>query len=385
MGVSSGGKRAETQDCESPCRDAQANRKSFASPVAIWKERGMSAIAALRTRPAHLQSFFAIARLLMAATFAGALHAAAEGTHAWKRIAYPMLPIPGMENEKIMVLAGSGGGDEAPHLRFDILWRAEWNAKLPATIADAGRIAVRLHLSDGKVILPEGRQPPSWVGAGTRGITYSLIYTFPWGRNRLEEAWVELNIPGQTYWIELPYGFTRKPSDPLTPDPEHGWPAFPPTMKKLGQKDRLVPWLSVEYDLGEIQNHWRLSLNLANPFDAQAEAILYREPAMRVGESMYSWKLDTPRTAMEIAMPGGRVLAARGTGIRLHEDGLRRSDDFSFNRDPSPEKGRDWGKVLIKVDDKTYECVVPSSLFKYVHGVTDSENTKRLPRPQRER
>ena len=92
---------------------------------------------------------------------------------------------------------------------------------------------------------------------------------------------------------------------------------------------------------------------------------------------------------MEIQMPGGRVLAGQGMGVRLHEDGMRRSDDYSFNRDPSrekgSEKGREWGKVIIKVDDKTYECVVPSSLFKYVHGVTDNENTKRLPRPKQER
>jgi hypothetical protein len=140
-----------------------------------------------------------------------------------------------------------------------------------------------------------------------------------------------------------------------------------------------VPWLHVDYDLGKIQNDWRLSLKLANPFDARGEAILYREDS-QVGKSMFLWKLDTPKTAMEIKMAGGRVLAAHGMGIRLHEDGMRRSDDYSFNRYPYPEEGRDWGQVVIKVDDKTHECTVPSSLFKYVHGVTDGGNAKRLPR-----
>lgn len=337
----------------------------------------METIPLLGRRVARVLAGFALAS-------AAAVQAAPPDKHVWQRIEYPLLAVPGVDGEKFRVIVGSGGGDEASHLRFDVLWSGNRNAKLPATIADAEKIVVRLHLSDGKVILPEGKQAPSWMGAGGMGMTYSIIYTFPWQRNALEEAWVELGVPGRTYWIELPYGFTRKPSDPLVPDAERGWPVFPPTMKALGERDKLVPWLHVDYNLGEIQNGWRLSLKLANPFDANAEAILYRDDA-QVGKSMFLWKLDSPRTAMEFIFPGGRVLAGRGMGIRLHEDGMRRSDNFSFNRDPSGEKGREWGKAVIKVDDKTYECVVPSSLFKYVHGVTDHGNAKRVPRPDSER
>jgi hypothetical protein len=51
----------------------------------------------------------------------------------------------------------------------------------------------------------------------------------------MEEAWVELVLSGQTYWIELPYGFTRNPADPLPSDARRGKPVFPPTMKTLGE------------------------------------------------------------------------------------------------------------------------------------------------------
>jgi hypothetical protein len=319
---------------------------------------------------------FAIAAL----AWAGLVQPSPADVHAWKSIQYPPLPIPGLETEKLTVLVGSGGGDEASHLRFDVLWSARRDASLPAEIADVNKLVVRLHLSDGKAIAPEtGRHPPSWIGAGSRGITYSITYVFPWQKNVMEEAWIEFVMPGQTYWIELPYGFTRNPADAFASDAKRGEPAFPSSMNALGEKDRLVPWLHVNYDLGKIQNNWRLSLKLANPFDAQAEVILYRDD-MRVGKSMFLWKLDTPRTAMEIRTSDGSVLTAHGMGIHLHEDGLRRSDSYSFNR--YPEEGRDWGKVVIKVDDKSYECLVPSSLFKYVHGVTDRGNARRLPRPE---
>ena len=46
-------------------------------------------------------------------------------------------------------------------------------------------------------------------------MTYSLHYVFPWQRNRFDEAWIELALPHDKFWIEIPYGFTRNPSDPL--------------------------------------------------------------------------------------------------------------------------------------------------------------------------
>jgi hypothetical protein len=293
---------------------------------------------------------------------------------------YLPLPIPGAENEKMNVMVSSAGqlGEES-YLRFDLMWGGAWDSKLPKPISDAAAIGVKLHMSDGTTVLPK-RSLPGWIGAGSGGVTYSLMYTFPWGRNTLDESWIELDAAGQIYWIEMPYGFARNPADAELTDPGRGQPQFPPTMKALGDKDTLVPWLHVDYDLGEIQNHWRLSLELSNPSDAHAEAILYRDDT-EVGKSMNLWKLDSPRMAMEIQMSGGGVLKGFETAIRRHDDGLRRSDVYSFNRDASPEMGRDWGTVVVQVDDERYSRRIPSSLFKYLHGMTDPGNKKRLAVP----
>ncbi len=327
-------------------------------------------------------SRFLVFTLLLVWSLPAVAKDAAAERHDWQRIDYPPIPIPGEEKEKMMVLVGSGGRNgEASHLRFDVLWSTGRNrGPLPKSIADASKLVVRLHLSDGKIVLPDpGPRPPSWIGAGGMGITWSLIYMFPWQRNEMEEAWIELALPDTTYWVELPYGFTRDPAAVLPSDAKRGEPVFPPTMKALGDRDHLVPWWRVNYDLGKIQNDWRLLLVMANPFDATAVATLYRED-FQVGKSMFLWKRDQPKTAMEIRTAAGGVLSGRGTDIHLHEDGLRRSDGYAFNR--NPQDGRDWGKVTIKVEDKTYQCTVPSSLFKYVHGVTDPENAKWLPRPK---
>jgi hypothetical protein len=196
-------------------------------------------------------------------------------------------------------------------------------------------------------------------------MNYSYIYSFPWGRNVLEGGWLEVNISGQTYWLEVPYGFTRNPVDPLpTGGQGHGKPSLIPAMRTLGTGDRIVHWSCVHYPLGVIQNGWQLDLQLSNPGDARAEVILYREDS-EVGKSMFLWDLHSPRTTFAIQRPG-RILESTCMGIRLHEDGMRRSDSFWVNRDAA--ETRCWGTAIIKVDKATYRCVVPSSLFLYQHG-----------------
>ena len=154
-------------------------------------------------------------------------------------------------------------------------------------------------------------------------------------------------------------------------------------MKELPKEDVLVPWLWVNYDVGEIQNEWRLSAQMANPFDAKAELILYRDP-IGLGKSMFMWDLKSPTTAVVFQIPGG-VLKSMAMSVRLHQDGMRRSDIFQFNRNPSNENKRLWGTALVHVDDKEYKFVVPSSLFTYTHGITEPGNSQRVKRQVEER
>jgi len=324
--------------------------------------------------------FIQRAKAVLALVFSlvGASHAEPPSEHRWRRIEYPRLTL-GERGESITVMVGSGGQvGEASHFRFDLLWSGPPEADPAEVIAKPGDIRVRLHLPQGGTLAPKDKVPAAWMGAGNaRSRTNSIISIFPWSRNRLDEAWVELALPQKTFWIEIPYGFTRNVSELLSPTEEgRGEPVFPPAMAAHPEKDVLVPWLAVTYDLGEIQNRWRLSVKMANAMDARAEAILYRDDG-RVGESIYRWSLDSPSTRMTIKTPSG-TLDGHRMGIRLHEDGMRRSDTFHFNRDPAAHNQRSWGTASIQVGENAYEFLVPSSLFKYVHGVTDPANRQRI-------
>ena len=69
-------------------------------------------------------------------------------------------------------------------------------------------------------------------------------------------------------------------------------------------------------------------------------------------------------------------------GVRLTGSFSERTDDYRLGMGTGEDQGRLWGKVIVKMDDESYECVVPSSMFKYVHGVADPDNRQRLPRPE---
>src|SRR5262249_880447 len=145
-----------------------------------------------------------------------------------------------------------------------------------------------------------------------------------------------------------------------------GPPKFVPVMKSLTKHDHTLRWENVEYDLGEIQNHWRLSLIQSNPFDAKSEVVLHRDDST-VGKSIYLWTLHTPVTSLRVLDNDGSVIDGFGMDIHLHEDGMRRSDIFRLGRN-GLDNSRCWGRIELSVNDRTYGVAIPSSLYKYTHG-----------------
>jgi hypothetical protein len=237
-------------------------------------------------------------------------------------------------------------------------------------------ITARLYRANGEVVDPtaEGKQllnSPISVQTASRpgGMEpdCQVMTFFPWSPNTMEESWIEISTGAERYWLEIPYGFDRNPQDPLPPPMPGGPPKVAPAMKHPTGHDHVIHWLNVQYDLGKIQNGWRLSLIQSNPFDGQSEVVLYRDD-MVVGRSMYLWGLHSPRTALRVLGLNGAGIGVGGfcTDIRLHDDGMRRSDTFLLNR--NGDDVRCWGQIEITVDDKSYRVVVPSSLYKYTHG-----------------
>lgn len=287
--------------------------------------------------------------------------------HGWNYIDYPPLPATASGSPPPSVLIYNRE-DDGMLLSLSYFVSAKLKEP-PKEVPPLEEIVVRLHTGGG-VSEPALDRPRMPGGFSLSGVTtYSYTYPFNWNANALEEAWIEVRLPEQTYWVELPYGFTRDPTEPLQPaEARRGPPAFPATMKP-GDTDRLVPWRHVHYDLGTIQNGWRMSVKMANPFDAEAEVVLYREDS-EARKTIYLWDLHTPLTSMALRRPDGSLLHSTQMIIRRHEDGMRRSDHFKLSRNPEDE--RQWGTAIVTVDDRRYEWVVPSSLFNYVHGTVQA-------------
>ncbi len=307
---------------------------------------------------------------------------APAATSIWQRIAYPPVTIPSTEREQMAFHVSSGGHkvgprEESSHLRFDVTWSARDGVPMPKTIAGAGSVVVKLHVADGKVLTTSSGL--DWIGVGGGGwTTWSLVSTFPWSRNALDEAWFEVRAGGQTWWIELPYGFARDPEDAEIPDRDRGVPRFPATMLPLGPQDVLVPWLTVEYELGRTHDGAVLSMKLSNALGASASVVVYREPPMVVGPDTSRQNLEAPRIAVNLET-AGRTLAGRELARRLSDDRHTRTDDFTLDRTLDLLTGRSFGTIAVTVDGQIFGVRTPSSLFAYVHGRTEPENKQWLP------
>ncbi len=306
-------------------------------------------------------------------------HVAPVRDVCWTRINYPDVPIPGTNGKTMSFFVRPDGrenpSDEAKHLYFSILWSAETGAEKPAALANPDDIIVRLHLPDGVVITPEPIMHPGWDGAGkAEYMTWSRAYRFQWARNAYDEAWIECRLPGQTYWAEIPYGFSRNPAEPWPADDrERGNPAVAAAMRNLPAADRLVPWLHVSYDLGEIQNGWRLQANLANPFDPAVEVVLYHAPVGDVPTGV-----DQPRTAVDVKRTGESDMTGRRVGSYIRA--FEHMDVFLLSRSGGDELGRGHAMVAVQVENERYAFPVPTSLLKYMHGTAEPQDTRRLPR-----
>lgn len=288
--------------------------------------------------------------------------------HKWEYISFPWTLPDGKSCPAFSAgwPGGSARSDEISRgLRLDIM-----NIVPGFGFFKTNAITAHLYRASGEIVEPtvEGKK---LLNTPVGGSTFSgpnwrplpqVMTRFPWGTNALEECWIEVSMGPERYWLEIPYGFDRNPADPLPPSIPGGPPKFASAMKSLTEHDHVLRWQNVHYDLGEIQNGWRLSLIQANPFDAESEVMLYKES--EVGKT--SWDLFSPRTTVHILDADGTVINGRCINIHLHDDNMRRTDTFQSGRHGDDQ--RSWGQIEISVDNKSYRVIVPSSLYKYIHG-----------------
>lgn len=323
------------------------------------------------------------ARILLFSLFATSMFlstcfdVSGQESHEWSKIAFPNIPTSFGSGEAVPSVRPSNKGIEFS-LAFG--WTEDDEIKDNFKRPNGSLIKLSLHDANGLKVEPiesnfEGEPLRLTGGLGFSHSSFSCI--FPWSENEMLESWIEISTQDRSYWLEIPYGFTRNPKNKKLPTAESGPPQFPPALKPFPEKAQLVNWKHVEYELGEIQNGWRLSLLHANPFDARSEIVLYREDS-KVGESMFLWNLRDPVTKLSIAQANGNQLTSRLMSLRLHSDGRHRSDSFEFNRNPGRDRMRDWGTMEIEVGDRQWKTTIPSSLFRYVHGVSDPHHKSTL-------
>jgi hypothetical protein len=285
-------------------------------------------------------------------------------TNIWEYINYPWRSAP-----QFLASSGEQYGQVSRGLRLDIM-----NITQGFSFFRTNAITARLYRADGEIVEPtsEGKKllnaPISVSTAsipGQKPAPQVMTY-FPWATNTLEASWIEVSIGQERYWLELPYGFDRNPTDPLPASVPSGPPKFVPDMQLLGGHDHVVRWRNVHYDLGEIQNDWRLSLIQSNSGEAEGQVVLYRED-VKIGTST-SWKTNSPTTALRVLDASGTVIGSRCVDVHIQDGGMERSNTYIIAQNGG--NLRCWGQIEISVGDKTYQVTVPSSLYKYNHGHT---------------
>lgn len=284
--------------------------------------------------------------------------------HVWQCITFPS-PKNGDKNSPYFSVRC---GEKGQGLQLNIDADASDTKREAPAILLQKPIAAHLYRENGEIINSVGGNLDRPRGMSDMGSTgWSISTIFPWGKNTLDAAWIKVDLGTERYWLEIPYGFDRNPQVPLPPAQSDAGPKIIPAMKALTNHDHVLQWKGVVYDLGKIQNGWSLSLIQSNPGDGESEVELYRDDEA-IGKSMYLWDMYSPRTKVYAIDSDGTRIQSHGVNIHLDEDGFRRRDLFKMNRYISDVDNRCWGQIEIKVDDKSYRVVVPSSLYKFIHG-----------------
>lgn len=302
----------------------------------------------------------------------------------WKSVDYPRIETPwGHAFVSFSTLEVKPPHRARRCLRFDLVFSGPGTVDDQAwknhPVPEAGAVRAEI-ISQGKVVRAATNgeaKIAGWAG-GSLGTSGDMIIEFDWLPDDLEDYWVRVRIRERTVWFLIPYGLGCDPTTPIRSIAGRSGAPAPPEGR--GEKDQIVPWSHVDFDLGwldasgkvrtdkpeELSDVWKwmkdkkhITIRVSNPFDGACVLTLYKE-------THDAWSLVSPRTSVAIGIPEARVLFSTLDSVRREEGHMRRNDTFRFWRQPS--ETRTWGLLKVTVEESVFEKAVPGSLFLYIHG-----------------
>lgn len=296
--------------------------------------------------------------------------------HSWTEIWYPNLTRPWSHGREVGVLLtpDAGAGSLAVNLFLGFEDDRPEDAALLTAIFEDPKVEVHLHRTPGAIVSPVDGQPVCRGAIHRMGCSsVTLTCHFAWLTDPLVEAWIEIRGDRSSAWLEVPYGFISDCASLDTSARSEAGPPQPAAQCDGFRPDhQVVPWTSVTYDVGQLDDGSRLTLRQSNPSDGRSEVVLYRDLA-GVGQFADRWDLHEPRTQVRLRLDARENVKARAIEIRLHDDGLRRSDVHALGRVTGRQ--RSWAELVVTVADAERRVWLPSSMFRFLHGHAPSAGT----------
>jgi hypothetical protein len=292
--------------------------------------------------------------------------------HRWESISYPKLS-PWRKDLTRPKVEVENAGKKGMRITFSYDTPSEVEQKAHGKV-DPERVEAHFyqHKADAMKLMgdfscktPDG-SGPDWT---ERSFCCRHVYEIPWGPNNMSEAWVALQFRDHRFWVEIPYGFTRDPEDPLGWDGSTGRAAFPIPRGELTREDLVIPWEFVTYRLDDLPKGVGAWVNIANPFDASVELGFSRmDGDVRAPRAMVAVSARREQAAA-LGAPRAQDWKMNGycTALALGPDSTR-TQLYHFPRCNLNSDARQWGTLLLTVGNSTRNFAIPSSLFQYVHG-----------------
>jgi len=292
-----------------------------------------------------------------------------RAVHLWSSVDFPSIPLQ-VEQSRVILncisVYNTTSDDGSIILQFQAKnVSAPLSPNLPAFLAS---VQVRLHTPAMAYLpLPETRdcsRREMHRRYGRRGSSnYWLFnYRLPPVGEPLGDAWIELRFSELSCRLELPYGFCGATGERPQPHEQASTPQPSSEQAEKPRTSREVPWETVVYGLDQGLGRWSVNVGFSDDAVGGCSLSVYpptdddgRTPAWQVMD------LKSPKTSVSVTDSDGTVRAGRVVSSSFPSGVRCRHDVVRFP--PYVREGREWGKLTVRVGDRTSSITIPSSLY----------------------